>query len=86
MFSILSKAYLKLLLVLHTEIARRTIRKGIDKLFCFMQDVPLNIGIPIFKICKIQHFVTIGETCRFELTVFHLHNIFISKAKFILKS
>ena len=46
----------------------------------------LNIGIPVFKNRKIQHFLTICETGLFEVAHFQPQNTFISKAKFIFIS
>ena len=45
-----------------------------------MQDAPMNIGTPIFKIHKIQHFVTIGQKSLTEISSFHEQNHFITKA------
>ena len=40
----------------------------------------MNTDIPIFKINKIQHFVPICENTRFEISIFHELNHFITIA------
>ena len=40
----------------------------------------MNTSIPIFKIHKIQHFVTIREISLFEIANFHEQNHFVAKA------
>ena len=45
-----------------------------------MQDVPMNTGTPIFKIHKVQHFVTICQKSLTEISNFHEQNHFITKA------
>ena len=37
----------------------------------------MNTDTPIFKIHKIQHFVTICENLNFEISIFHEQNHFI---------
>ena len=40
----------------------------------------MNTGTPIFKIHKIQHFVTICQRSLSEISNFHKQNHFITKA------
>ena len=49
-------------------------------LYHYIQCVPMNTAIPIFKIHKIQQFVTIWEKSLFEISKSHEQNHFITKA------
>ena len=40
----------------------------------------MNTDTPIFKINKIQHFVTICENISFDISTFHEQNHFITMA------
>ena len=40
----------------------------------------MNTGTPIFKIHKVQHFVTIWQNSLSEISNFHEQNHFITKA------
>ena len=40
----------------------------------------MNTGTPIFKIHKIQHFITIWQKPLSEISYFHEQNLFITKA------
>ena len=44
----------------------------------YIQDAPIDTGNPIFKRHKCQHFVTVGEISRFEMSHFYECNGFIT--------
>ena len=51
----------------------------------YIQDAPMNTGTPIFKIHKIQHFITICQKSLSEISCFHEQNLFITQVPPFLK-
>ena len=79
-----SKPTSTLQLYLHPQVGRCVSQFRNEKVLqnseYYMQDAPMNTGTPIFKIHKIQHFVTVCRKSLPEISNFHEQNHFITKA------